>query len=94
LRGSSAGFLNLVIARPTLQLRWDDIDAQRCADDGAPDWNSMIVVGPTKVRDAHGNVSLQWTVTVQCRPTAPAVPVRTAPADVEPVLPPSMGTAA
>ena len=83
-----------MIARPNLQLRWDDLDAQRCAEDGAPDWNTMIVVGPTKLRDAHGNVSLQWTVSVQCRPTAPAVPVPTAPADNEPVLPPSMETAA
>ena len=77
-----------------MQLRWDDLDAQRCADDGAPDWNTMIVVGPNRVRDAHGNVSLQWTVTVQCRPTAPAVPVPTAPADVEQVPPPSTVTAA
>lgn len=77
-----------------MQLRWDDLDAQRCAEDGAPDWTSMIVVGPTRVRDAHGNVSLQWTVTVQCRPTAPAVPVPLAPAAVEPVLPPSTMTAA
>jgi hypothetical protein len=78
-----------------MHLRWDDLDAQRCADDGVPDWTSMIVVGPTKVRDGHGNVSLQWTVTVQCRPTAPAVvPVPAAPADVEPVLPPSTVTAA
>jgi hypothetical protein len=77
-----------------MQLRWDSLDAQRCAEDGAPDWNTMIVVGPTKVRDGRGNVSLQWTVTVQCRPEATAaVPVQPAPA-VEPVLPPSMGTAA
>jgi hypothetical protein len=30
----------------------------------------MIVVGPTKKRDAHGNATLEWTVTVQCRPQA------------------------
>lgn len=88
------GFSHPVIARPTLQLRWDDLDAQRCAEDGAPDWNSLIVVGPTKVRDGHGNVSLQWTVTVQCRPAPVVVPAPAPPADVEPVLPPPLGTAA
>jgi hypothetical protein len=57
-----------------MRLRWDDLDAQACAQDGVPDWDSMIVVGPTKVRDGRGNVSLQWTVTVQCqRPAADAV---------------------
>lgn len=49
---------------------------QGCTDHGAPDWNSMIVVGPNKLRDGHGNVTLQWTVTVHC---APAVQVPPAP---------------
>jgi hypothetical protein len=53
-----------------MRLRWDDLDAQGCAEDGSPDWDSMIVVGPTKVRDGRGNVSLQWTVTVQCQKAA------------------------
>jgi hypothetical protein len=63
-----------------MRLRWDDLDAQGCAQDGVPDWDSMIVVGPTKVRDGRGNVSLQWTVTVQCqRPVADVVPTARTP---------------
>jgi hypothetical protein len=88
-----------VIAGPMMRLRWDDLDAQGCADDGAPDWNSTIVVGPTKVRDARGNVSLQWTVTVQCQRAGQggviAPPRITAPtADTEPAPLPEVGTAA
>jgi hypothetical protein len=55
-----------VIYRPTVGLRWDDLDLQGCTDHGAPEWNSTTVVGPTKLRDGHGNVTLQWTVTVHC----------------------------
>ena len=47
---------------------------QGCTDHGAPDWNSMTVVGPTKLRDGHGNVTLQWSVTVHCAPAAQAPP--------------------
>ena len=47
---------------------------QGCTDHGAPDWNSTTVVGPTKLRDGHGNVTLQWTVTVHCAPAAEAPP--------------------
>ena len=55
--------------RPTLALPWDDLDAQGCAEDGAPAWNTLIVVGPTKRRDSQGHVTtLEWTVTVQCQP--------------------------
>jgi hypothetical protein len=81
-----------------MQLRWDSLDAQSCAEDGVPDWNSMIVVGPTKIRDARGHVTLQWTVTVQCAPPAGAAsgsPIPAPAVDVEPALPPSpLGTAA
>jgi hypothetical protein len=81
-----------------MKLRWDDLDAQACAEDGVPDWNSMIVVGPTKIRDARGNVTLQWTVTVQCTPPARAATGSVIPApaaDVEPEPPPSsIGAAA
>ena len=80
LRRLAAGFPALVINRPTLRLRWDDLDAQACAGHGSPDWDSMIVVGPTKVRDGRGNVSLQWTVTVQCqRPATEAIPTARTP---------------
>ncbi len=51
----------------TVHLSWDDLDAQGCGEDGAPDWDTLIVVGPTKRRDARGNTTLEWTVTVQCR---------------------------
>jgi hypothetical protein len=59
----------------TMTVPWDDLDAQGCADDGAPDWDSLIVVGPMKRRDARGHTSLEWTVTVQCRPRPAAEPV-------------------
>ena len=54
--------------RPSLVLPWDDLDAQGCAEDGTPDWETLIVVGPLKRREAHDHVTLEWTVTVQCRP--------------------------
>jgi hypothetical protein len=54
----------------TMTVPWDDLDAQGCGEDGAPDWDSLIVVGPMKRRDARGHTSLEWTVTVQCRPQA------------------------
>ena len=54
--------------RPALPLPWDDLDAEGCAEDGAPDWNTLIVVGPVKRRDQHGRVTLEWTATVQCQP--------------------------
>lgn len=74
-----------------MRLSWDELDEQGCADHGAPDWNSMTVVGPTKVRDARGNVTLQWSVTVHCQPALPAatpLPVPAAPpaGDPQPVV--------
>ncbi|CCG05180.1 protein of unknown function [Blastococcus saxobsidens DD2] len=54
--------------RPTLTLPWDALDSQSCAEDGMPDWQTLIVVGPMKRRDAHGHVTLEWTVTADCRP--------------------------
>jgi hypothetical protein len=69
----------------TMTVPWDDLDSQGCADDGMPDWDSMIVVGPMKRRDSRGHTSLEWTVTVQCRPRpAPAQP---APASTSPDVP-------
>ena len=57
-----------VIFTRTVRVPWDDLDEQGCGDDGAPDWTTLIVTGPTRRRDAYGNVSLVWTVTAQCRP--------------------------
>ena len=78
------GTSTVMIFSRTMKVPWDDLDAQGCADDGAPDWDSLIVVGPMKRRDARGHTSLEWTVTVQCRPRpastraegAPEVPMR------------------
>ncbi len=66
-RGSCLTLLPMQF-RPTLALPWDDLDDQGCADDGAPDWHTLIIVGPLKRRDGHGHTTLEWTVTVQCRP--------------------------
>jgi hypothetical protein len=57
-----------VIFTRTVRVPWDDLDEQGCGVDGAPDWTTLIVTGPTRRRDAHGNVSLEWSVTAQCRP--------------------------
>lgn len=55
--------------RVTAPLSWDDLDAQSCLQEGAvPDWSSLIVVGPIKRRDEHGHMTLEWEVTVHCRP--------------------------
>jgi hypothetical protein len=54
--------------RPPYALPWDDLDVQGCAEDGMPDWDTLVVVGPTKRRDPRGRTTLEWTVTVQCRP--------------------------
>jgi hypothetical protein len=56
-----------VIFKRTVSVPWDDLDEQGCADDGRPDWATLIITGPTRRRDAHGHVSLEWTVTAQCR---------------------------
>ena len=64
----SAGTSTVMIFSRTMTVPWDDLDAQGCADDGTPDWDSLIVVGPLKRRDARGQTTLEWTVTVQCRP--------------------------
>jgi hypothetical protein len=61
-----------VIFTRTVSVPWDDLDEQGCADDGAPDWTTLIVTGPTRRRDALGHVSLEWTVTAQCRPAGGA----------------------
>jgi len=58
-----------MLSRPTVHLSWDDLDTQGCGEDGAPDWSSLVVVGPNKRRDSRGRVTLEWKVTVQC--TAP-----------------------
>jgi hypothetical protein len=90
-----------MIFRPTMRLSWDDLDQQGSADHGIPDWNSMVVVGPNKIRDGRGNVTLQWTVTVHCEPASPAttatpLPAPEAPtiAELAPVEPPPVGAAA
>jgi len=57
-----------VIFKRTVSLPWDDLDDQGCAESGAPDWTTLIITGPTRRRDARGHVSLEWTVTAQCRP--------------------------
>jgi hypothetical protein len=57
-----------MLYRATARLPWDDLDARACAEDGMPDWNSLIVVGPIKRRGEHGQVTLEWKVTVYCRP--------------------------
>ena len=70
--GRAGGSHSGMIFSRTMTVPWDDLDAQGCGEDGAPDWDSLIVVGPMKRRDARGHTSLEWTVTVQCRPrTAP-----------------------
>ena len=56
-----------MLFRPPFALPWDDLDSQGCAEDRTPDWNTLVVVGPLKRRDKHGLVTLEWTVTVQCR---------------------------
>lgn len=56
-----------------MHLSWDDLDTQGCGEDGTPDWSSMVVVGPNKHRDSRGRVTLQWSVTVQCRAAAETV---------------------
>lgn len=57
-----------MLYRPTARLAWDDLDAQECGADSAPDWSSLVVVGPMKRRDKRGQLMLEWTVSVQCRP--------------------------
>ena len=64
----SKGHSGTVLYRATARLPWDDLDARACAEDGTPDWNSLIVVGPIKRRGEHGQVTLEWKVTVYCRP--------------------------
>ncbi len=60
-----------MLYRPTARLPWDDLDAQECGADAAPDWSTQVVVGPIKRRDQHGHLTLEWQVTVHCRPTSP-----------------------
>jgi hypothetical protein len=70
--GRACGSHSGMIFSRTMTVPWDDLDAQGCGEDGTPDWDSLIVVGPMKRRDARGHTSLEWTVTVQCRPQAAA----------------------
>jgi hypothetical protein len=58
-----------VIFTRTVRVPWDDLDAQTCAEDGQPDWSTLTVTGPTRLRGPHGQSSLVWTVSVQCPPT-------------------------
>lgn len=57
-----------MLFRPAYALPWDDLDVQGCAEDGMPDWTTLIVVGPVKRRGPRGQTTLEWTVKVQCRP--------------------------
>lgn len=57
--------------RATAPLPWDELHVQACAEDGEPDWSTMIVTGPTRTRDARGQTSLQWIVTVRCSVSRP-----------------------
>ena len=47
---------------------WDDLDDQSCGDGGRPDWTTLVVTGPTRKTGLRGYTTLEWTVTVQCRP--------------------------
>jgi hypothetical protein len=69
-----------VIFKRTVSVPWDDLDEQGCAEDGAPDWTTLIVTGPTRRRGPRGHVSLEWTVTAQCRP-AVSTPLEAVPSD-------------
>jgi hypothetical protein len=83
-------------ARPTIRLSWDELDDMSCVEHASPDWNSLTVVGPTRIRDARGNVTLHRSVTVQCQPATP-LPIASAPppAELDPVEPPpQVGAAA
>jgi hypothetical protein len=77
--GRKSGSHSGMIFSRTITVPWDDLDAQACGEDGAPDWDSLIVVGPMKRRDARGHTTLEWTVTVQCRPQA--APARREPSE-------------
>ena len=47
---------------------WDDLDDRSCGEGGRPDWTTLVVTGPTRRLGARGHATLEWTVTVQCRP--------------------------
>ena len=63
-----AGHNRSVIFRRTVTVPWDDLDDQSCGDDSRPDWTTLVVTGPTRRPGARGHSTLEWTVTVQCRP--------------------------
>jgi hypothetical protein len=54
--------------RRTVTVPWDDLDDRFCGDEGRPDWTTLIVTGPTRRAGLRGTATLEWTVTVQCRP--------------------------
>ena len=62
------GTLPIVLHVTTARLPWDDLDAETCQEDGTPDWRTLIVVGPIRRRDVHGNTTIEWKVTVHCGP--------------------------
>ncbi len=64
-----------MLLRPTVHLPWDDLDSQACAEHGAPEWHTLIVVGPMKRRHSRGHATLEWTVTVQCLSRSTVSPV-------------------
>lgn len=67
----AAGGINApAIFRRTVAIPWDDLDVEACAENGQPEWSTLTVTGPTRRRGAGGQSSLEWSVTVQCRPTA------------------------
>ncbi|SDY97948.1 hypothetical protein SAMN05661080_05188 [Modestobacter sp. DSM 44400] len=66
--GAAAAHYQDVMFRATAPLPWDELHVQACGEDGTPDWGSMVVTGPVRVRDARGRTTLQWSVSVQCQP--------------------------
>jgi hypothetical protein len=75
-----SGDLRQVIFKRTVSAPWDDLDEQGYAEDGAPDWTTLVVTGPTRRRGARGHVSLEWTATAQSRP-AVSTPLEAVPFD-------------
>jgi hypothetical protein len=54
--------------RRTVTVPWDDLDDQSCGEGARPDWDTLVVCGPTRRSAPRGHATLEWTVTVQCRP--------------------------
>jgi hypothetical protein len=70
MSGRTEGIPAAVIFRRTVNVPWDDLDVQACGHDGQPDWSTLVVTGPTRRRGPYGQSSLEWTVSVQCQPSA------------------------